>query len=138
MVGTPLAVQAVMRKTSLLLLAILLLSVARPAAADERLSLKPPELMEARRLKTAGIVLTCLGLVLEGVAIGILSSGEWVDGNPNPNRQYSFGVAGVTTAVSAAVVMGIGIPLWSVGAKREKKIPRSGLVFTPTGLAGTF
>jgi hypothetical protein len=101
--------------------------------------------MEARHLKVAGIVLTSVGLALEVATIGIWSSFQWVPGVFHDEFHYSdaeaargdlFTIGGISTAVSAAVMMGIGIPLWSVGANRDK-VSR-GLVFTPSGLVGTF
>ena len=58
-------------------------------------------------------------------------------GIPRSRRWRVGNTAGITTAVLAPIVLAIGIPLWAVGAHREKKI-RGGFAFTPTGVAGTF
>jgi hypothetical protein len=82
---------------------------------------------EGRAMRNAGITLTAIGLACEVVTIVLWAS--WVQAINDAHSRYGeygsvpFDMGGAAIGTSAAVplLLGVGVPLWAVGARREKR-----------------
>jgi hypothetical protein len=134
-----------MAKTRLIVLLCTL--VAAPAFAGGPVVVEQPmRLARAKRMGRAGKISFATGMatMFAGYALalgGLLSRGSYfIDcGTPCPDTSPSWSTPLVWTgiAVSAAgfATWVIGVPLWSLGARRARQIA---LQPTPTGIIGRF
>ena len=118
-----------MLKNCLIIFFVLLLAANMPAFSDQGGEQQPrsidQELSHATALRNVGIVLTIAGLVSTGVAgAGIFgafisATGYIYTGDPllaeEADKDWQvFAISGICALVS----LGVGIPLWIVGARR--------------------
>jgi hypothetical protein len=138
-----------------LLVVALAVALALPAQANP-----PDPLADAVRLKIEGLATTGVGLAATALGLSLLIASAAIpscafalgapeEGRCGPGNYYSDPqlMRNTGTAqglfLSGAVLGGIGfgllaigIPVWSVGAHREKNLRR--IALTPTGVALTF
>jgi hypothetical protein len=97
----------------------------------------PPHLLYARgqSLRSVGLPLTLIGIALFAVSIGLLvkatqeaSCGQGGACNSDAGARYAIG--GVFAMLGGVAGLGVGIPLWAVGASRMNRAVQMG--FVPT------
>jgi len=103
------------------------LLVCEGAARADALVEPSPALRHARAMRRAGVALSATGIASEVVTIVLFA--VWVhqiDEAHSRSGEYAsvpFNLAagGFVTAGLAPLLLGVGIPLWSVGARRERR-----------------
>jgi hypothetical protein len=109
-------------------------AAAAPAPAGEAPVQMTPELMiridQAHSLRNAGIALTFVGLGVTffGSAAAVAGAANFMMGLlidwDSLGTWGSIYVAGIVFAIAGAAMMAAGIPLWAVGATRERRLSR--------------
>jgi hypothetical protein len=109
--------------------------IAQQNEIDKRFDIM--KLESAIKKKRTGVALTAGGtaLLVIGIIVGSNSSYNTTSTYGGPTQTSTTGSPGLAAAsiLFGAAGLGIGIPLWSVGAHREKKLRNSGvsLSFAP-------
>jgi hypothetical protein len=97
----------------------------------------PLALASARTLKVTGIVLTSVALTT--LALGLtLWSYAIFSNNHSDNHLFEEAVAGYALLGFSPACAAVGIPLWAVGAAREKRLLRRRVTVAPLGVAVAF
>ncbi len=119
-----------MRSFTLVLVVLLALVFSGTArAADGPFDLDHAnEVENARAMRNAGIGLTAAGLACEVVTIALWATTvvRFNDyhsqyGEHGPPTTTDLVTPAIATSVIAPMLLGVGIPLWAVGAHREKR-----------------
>ena len=115
-----------MRWHWMVVLTVVLLGSDGAARADVLVE-PTPALRQARAMRRAGMALSATGIASEVVTIVLFA--VWVhqiDDAHSRSGEYAsvpfdLAAGGFATAGLAAVLLGVGVPLWSVGARREHR-----------------
>lgn len=115
-----------MRWQWMAVLTVVLLACDGAARADALVA-PSPALRQARVMRQAGVALSATGIASEVATIVLFA--VWVhqiDEAHSRSGEYAsvpFNLAagGFVTAGLAPVLLGVGIPLWSVGTRRERR-----------------
>jgi len=128
-----------LRNMKNLILLCLVSSISLQAFAQQNeidTRLKVIKLEDAIQKKKAGRTLTAVGggLLAVGLIVGLNSSETTTYTSGGPTQTSSTGNLELETLSFALGVgcMGIGIPVWSVGAHREKKLRNEGATLSLT------
>jgi len=107
-------------------LTVVLLAGDATARADALVE-PPPALRQAREMRRAGMALSATGIASEVVTIVLFA--VWVHQIDDAHSRFGeyasvpfdLAAGGFVTAGLAPLLLGVGIPLWSVGARREHR-----------------
>lgn len=84
------------------------------------------ELAQANKMRTAGIVLSSLGIASTVAGVSFMIIGAVSDANVDPDAMTMGGffeyITGGVILGTAAVLLGLGIPFWVVGSSRRTRL----------------
>ena len=113
-----------LRLTTMSLVAVLLTGAG--TARGNSLVAPGPELQRARALRDGGVALSAIAIACEVVSIALWAS--WVSAIDDAHSRFGeyahvpfdLAAGAIATTASVPLLLGVGIPLWSIGARREK------------------